>query len=101
MERLLIEEQRNEETELQLWENWLNGKREWEVVVNGVFIMSTYNSLSSEILVRSGLARIAAPSPWQVLIGGLGMGFSVQEACQNVLVQQVPYYLYFMIKSAT
>ena len=89
MTRLLMEEQRFEGTELQLWQNWIAGKKEWELVVNGVFIMATYNSLSSELLVRLGLEKISGPSPWKVLIGGLGMGFSVREACRNQGVAQV------------
>ena len=79
--RELIAEQRNKGSELQLWTNIMDGDLEYELVVNGVFIMATYNRLSSELLVRHGIKGAVPKEKLKVLIGGLGMGFSVREAC--------------------
>lgn len=97
MERILLDEKQEGSSRLQIWENRLEGCRELELVINGVFIMATYNGLSSELLVRKGLAALtrqmesaAAPdNDLLVLIGGLGMGFSVREACRDPRVNQI------------
>ncbi len=68
---------------LQLWERRLGRQKEYEMVINGVFIMATYNRLSSELLIRNALRRFPAQEGLQVLIGGLGMGFTVREACRH------------------
>ena len=78
--RELIAEQRNKGSELQLWKSIMGGNSEYELVVNGVFIMATYNRLSSELLVRNGIKKAVPEEKLKVLIGGLGMGFSVKEA---------------------
>ena len=81
-ERALVAEVRNGNTELQLWERTVEGKREHELVMNGVFLMASYNHLSSEMLVRTPLERLRTRRDLRVLIGGLGMGFSTGEACR-------------------
>ncbi|MBO8128418.1 MAG: hypothetical protein H0Z39_04355 [Peptococcaceae bacterium] len=81
MTRKLIEEQKHCGSELQLWEHFINGKREYEMIINGVFIMASYNYLSSELLVREAMKRIKSKDYVNILIGGLGMGFTVKEAC--------------------
>lgn len=88
-QRKLIADEIDGQHHLQLWQHLIAGQLEWELVVNGVFIMATYNRLSSEILIRGGLARLSAPAPWSVLIGGLGMGFSAREACLEPRVGRV------------
>lgn len=67
--------------ERQLWKNYAGGSVEYEMVINGVFIMATYNGLSSELLVRHAVDK-AARGGARALIGGLGMGYSVKEACE-------------------
>ncbi len=69
------------DSELQLWENYLNGTKEYEMVINGVFIMASYNSLSSELPIRNAINRVRPAEDLGILIGGLGMGFTVKEAC--------------------
>lgn len=70
------------EKEVQLQRSLVDGKRSYELIVNGVFIMASYNDLSSRELVRLPLRE----QDWQgcrpaVLVAGLGLGYTVQEAC--------------------
>jgi spermidine synthase len=58
-----------------------------EVVSNGVFLMDTRDGRSERLLVSAALDTLraasagVAPRPrWRVLVGGLGVGFSVAEA---------------------
>jgi len=51
----------------------------YEIVSNGVFLMDTRDGRSERLLVAAALAACAAPAP-RVLIGGLGVGFSLAEA---------------------
>ena len=64
----------------QLWAFPVDGVTEYEMVVNGVFLMSTYNWETEMLMVRRGIELAPAQNP-AILIGGLGMGFSVKEAC--------------------
>ncbi|HET9944209.1 MAG TPA: hypothetical protein VFR56_01055, partial [Actinomycetes bacterium] len=49
-----------------------------EVVSNGVFLMDTRDGRSERLLVRAALD--VHPDPRRLLIGGLGVGFSLVEA---------------------
>jgi len=49
-----------------------------EVVSNGVFLMDTRDGRSERLLVRAALD--AHPGPGRLLVGGLGVGFSLVEA---------------------
>jgi len=54
----------------------------YEVIYNGVFLMATYNGASERAAVRRGLAphgRVPREGA-RVLMGGLGVGYSLQEA---------------------
>lgn len=51
---------------------------DFEIVSNGVFLMDTRNGESERRLVHAALSRHSAPR--ELLIGGLGMGFSLVEA---------------------
>ncbi|MFD8591097.1 spermidine synthase [Streptomyces sp. NPDC059637] len=55
--------------------------RHFEIIANGCFLMDTRDGRSERLLVRAALEELpegtAAPS---VLIGGLGVGFSLAEA---------------------
>lgn len=59
----------------------------YEIISNGVFLMATYNGESERLLVTAALA--AAASPRRVLIGGLGVGFSLAAALADPRVEQV------------
>ncbi|MGI8331607.1 spermidine synthase [Actinomadura scrupuli] len=53
-------------------------REHYEIISNGVFLMDTRNGESERLLVSAALERL--PHPGHVLIGGLGVGFSVAEA---------------------
>ncbi len=59
----------------------------FEVISNGTFLMATYNGESEQLLVRSALN--SAKCCESVLIGGLGVGFSLQEALKDDRVRTV------------
>lgn len=56
--------------------------RHFEIIYNGVFLMATYNGASERAAVRRGLESVhpTVRSGARVLMGGLGVGFSLQEA---------------------
>ena len=64
-------------------------KREdhFEIIYNGTFLMATYNGESERTLVSSALETCKHPR--KVLIGGLGVGFSLEEALSDSRVEQV------------
>ncbi|QKW36173.1 spermidine synthase [Actinomadura sp. NAK00032] len=50
----------------------------YEIISNGVFLMDTRNGESERLLVRTAVDGLDAPV--RLLIGGLGVGFSLAEA---------------------
>ena len=60
----------------------------YEIISNGVFLMDTRDGRSERLLVRAALDACAAPAP-RLLIGGLGVGFSLAEAVRHARVAQV------------
>ncbi|RSN40476.1 MULTISPECIES: spermidine synthase [Actinomadura] len=50
----------------------------YEIISNGVFLMDTRDGRSERLLVRAAADGLAAPA--RMLIGGLGVGFSLAEA---------------------
>ncbi|WP_431677682.1 spermidine synthase [Kitasatospora sp. KL5] len=50
-----------------------------EIIANGCFLMDTADGRSERLLVQAALDLLAAPRP-SVLIGGLGVGFSLAYA---------------------
>jgi spermidine synthase len=65
----------------------LGGGRHFEIISNGVFLMDTRAGESERLLVRAALERVARPA--DVLIGGLGVGFSLAEALACPLTRAV------------
>lgn len=59
----------------------------FEIISNGVFLMDTRNGESERVLVRTALAGLAGPV--RLLIGGLGVGFSLAEALTHPAVEHV------------
>ena len=59
----------------------------FEVISNGTFLMDTRNGESERLLVRAALAR--AERARSILIGGLGVGFSLTEALNDERVARV------------
>lgn len=52
-----------------------------EIISNGVFLMSTENGASERALVDEAVRRCTRPG--RMLIGGLGIGFSLAQACAH------------------
>src|SRR4029453_12335820 len=55
---------------------------QYELISNGVFLMDTRAGESERLLVRAALAAASRRSP-RLLIGGLGVGFSLAEAARS------------------
>lgn len=58
-----------------------------ELRVNGVFVMDTAHTKSEQALARAVLE--AGPAPRRVLVGGLGLGFTVATLLADPRVEQV------------
>lgn len=71
------------------------GPAVYEVIFNGVFLMASTNAFSARQLAHLALQarqdRLAAPSPGRlrVLIGGLGMGYTLQAVLEHPEVRRV------------
>jgi spermidine synthase len=59
---------------------------EYEVIVNGTFLMDTRNGRSERALVREAVGGLGAA---RLLLGGLGVGFSLDEALRAPEVAEV------------
>ncbi len=60
---------------------------DFEVISNGVFLMDTRNGASERLGVRVALRDLSGGA--RLLIGGLGVGFSLAEAVASDLVERV------------
>jgi len=58
-----------------------------EIIGNGMFLMDTRNGESERLLVQAAVAGLDGPV--RLLIGGLGVGFSLAEALRAAQVRQV------------
>ncbi len=58
-----------------------------ELRVNGVFVMDTLETESETALARAAIERLDTPR--SVLIGGLGLGFTLHEVLSNPAVERV------------
>ncbi|HIE53452.1 MAG TPA: spermine/spermidine synthase [Armatimonadetes bacterium] len=88
--RQILDRRRTENGEIVLWEVLLPDRgREYEIVFNGIFLMASYCGHSSEVLVEQALQRCPGVRPLPVLIGGLGMGYSVRAALADERVGEV------------
>ena len=58
-----------------------------ELRVNGVFVMDTQETSSERGLARAALAKVTDPR--RVVIGGLGLGFTLHEVLADQRVEQV------------
>ena len=64
----------------------------YEIIFNGIFLMATYGGRSEREMVRLTLeeiGRAGRSSGLQILIGGLGVGYSLQEALRCRAVERV------------
>ncbi|MFE0463469.1 spermidine synthase [Kitasatospora sp. NPDC058965] len=53
-----------------------------EIIANGCFLMDTHDGRSERLLIDAALERLSADAP-AVLIGGLGVGFSLAHAAAD------------------
>lgn len=60
---------------------------DYEIINNGVFLMDTRNGESERLLARVALRHRREQS--RLLIGGLGVGFSLVEALRSDLLERV------------
>lgn len=61
---------------------------DYEIIANGMFLMDTRDGRSERLLVRAAIHRLAA-SGGHVLLGGLGVGFSLAEALADARLARV------------
>ena len=60
-----------------------------EIIVNGVFLVSAANAVSSRALVTAAWPHVRAATGLEVLIGGLGLGYALDEALASERVAHV------------
>ncbi|WP_131740133.1 spermidine synthase [Actinomadura roseirufa] len=60
---------------------------DYEIISNGVFLMDTRNGESERLLAAAALEALDGPA--RLLIGGLGVGFSLAEALRHPRVTAV------------
>jgi spermidine synthase len=53
----------------------------FEIIANGCFLMDSSDGRSERLLVSAAIAALPEPSGARLLVGGLGIGFSLAEAC--------------------
>ncbi|SEK32569.1 spermidine synthase [Streptacidiphilus jiangxiensis] len=55
----------------------------FEIIANGTFLMDTADGRSERVLITAALDALDEPRGAHVLIGGLGVGFSLAEAARD------------------
>ena len=55
----------------------------FEIIANGCFLMDSSDGRSERLLVSAALGMLEQPHGASVMIGGLGIGFSLAEACAD------------------
>lgn len=55
----------------------------FEIIANGCFLMDSSDGRSERLMVSAALDRLRQPHGASLLIGGLGVGFSLAEACAD------------------
>ncbi|KLU63914.1 spermidine synthase [Desulfosporosinus acididurans] len=80
---MVIERCLTQRGELQLQKR----NQDYEIISNGVFLISTYNGDSERKLVT--LALRFSSNPQKVLVAGLGVGYSLQEMLGETQVKEI------------
>ncbi len=74
--REVLDRELTESGEIQLQRR---GKGIFEIIWNGVFLMASYNDRSEKILAQRAIENLLPKEDgFQILVGGLGMGFTLQ-----------------------
>ncbi|MFF7246232.1 spermidine synthase [Embleya sp. NPDC008237] len=61
----------------------------YEIISNGCFLMDTRAGTSERLLVRTALDALGDGTDLRILVGGLGVGFTLREALTDARVAQV------------
>jgi spermidine synthase len=61
---------------------------DYEIICNGVFLMASYNRESDRRLAQLALAKVEG-SGLRVLVGGLGIGYTLEAALEDPRVDRV------------
>ncbi|MFI6581628.1 spermidine synthase [Embleya sp. NPDC050493] len=61
----------------------------YEIISNGCFLMDTRAGASERLLVRTALDALGDGTDLRILVGGLGVGFTLREALTDARVAQV------------
>ena len=67
-----------------------NGSAAFEIIADGVFLMASYNQTSERALARHAIEAVQSDTTrddLRILVGGLGMGFTLQE-CLVVVAER-------------
>lgn len=78
--RRVVDSARTRNGDLQLRAFEASGEVHHELVFNGHFLMATYNAPSARALVKAIVDRVGGRRSLNMLVGGLGMGYSLREA---------------------
>jgi spermidine synthase len=55
----------------------------FEIIANGCFLMDSSDGRSERLMVSAALGMLEHPQGASLLIGGLGVGFSLAQACED------------------
>ncbi len=66
-----------------------DGEPVYEIIFNGVFLMASTNGPSARALARLGLEPLGGRTGLRVLVGGLGMGYTLQAVLEHPGVVRV------------
>lgn len=67
----------------------VDGQSIYEIIFNGVFLMASTNAPSARQLACLALKPLAGREGLRILIGGLGMGYTLQAALEHSAVARV------------
>ncbi|MEZ4712817.1 MAG: hypothetical protein R3A44_36855 [Caldilineaceae bacterium] len=84
--RVVLARHESAEGEIQLQQRlWPDGALAFEIIANGVFLMASYNQTSERALASRTLDALEPElyADLPVLVGGLGMGFTLQAVLEN------------------
>ncbi|MCE2440335.1 MAG: spermine/spermidine synthase [Candidatus Latescibacteria bacterium] len=89
MDRRVVQRSSTRTGELQLASVQAGTVTHFELIVNGVFLMATYNALSNRALIDTVMETSKSGRHINLLIGGLGMGISLRQALAYSNVRSV------------